>query len=270
MKGLAQKVFVRECKSTKLWSTSIDSIIMNILRSLAKAVPLRVSSGPFRGVRCEVATTGDGVVAKLAGTYEMEIYPAFMAGIARRPGTIVDIGAAEGFYVSALARTLPEARLIAYEAKPEWRERLKHRARVNGVEERCEIRGFCDAGEFRRLLKCCRDELNSAEGGGIFILMDIEGGEFSLLAPEMMPLLRYVELLVELHEPESRLQGDALVAMLGESHNVEVIWAKQHRKLSDIPSLGWRLAAILLPAVRRRLDEGRAYHMRWLHAVPKL
>jgi len=236
---------------------------MRRLKSILAAVRWTVSAGPFKGTVCRFTKGGDGVVAKLAGTYEIEIQPAFESAIGRSPELIVDVGAAEGFYVAGLARACPNAKVVAYEAKENWQERIRSITEANGVDDRCEIRGFCDAKEFRRML-----EANFKQR--VFILMDIEGGEFSLLTPEVMPLLVDTELLVELHESESRLQGDALVAMLGASHNIEVIWAKPERAISDPPSLGWRLAATLLPPVRRRLDEGRAYHMRWLHAVPKL
>jgi hypothetical protein len=235
---------------------------MNILKSVASCVPLRVAAGPFIGTRCQVTSTGDGVVAKLAGTYEMEIYPAFSAAIRRQPDVFVDIGAAEGFYVSALARALPEARVVAYEAKPEWQHRIMQLAELNAVAGQCETRGFCDAGELRRLLE--QEKQHS-----MFILMDIEGGEFSLLTPEVVPMLSRAELLVELHEPADRLSGDALVSMFKATHSVEVIWANEKRRAGDVPAPGWRLAARLLPPVRRRLYEGRVYRMRWMHAVPK-
>lgn len=230
-------------------------------KSLLNAIQWRVSSGPFQGTRCQVTSSGDGVVAKLVGTYEYEIYPAFRSAIARRPSVVVDIGAAEGFYVSALARAVPGARVIAYEAKPEWQDRIKELAALNEVARRCEIRGFCDKEEFRRLL--------ATEQERLFVLMDIEGGEFSLLEPDIFPLLGGTELLVELHEPNGRASGDALASMLQQTHEVTLIWAHEKRSPKDIRSPGWRMAATMLPPIRARLDEGRVYRMRWLHAVAK-
>ncbi len=230
-------------------------------KSLLNVIPWRVSAGPFQGTRCEVTSSGDGVVAKLAGTYEHEIYPAFRAAVDRRPSVVVDIGAAEGFYVSALARAVPGARVIAYETKPEWQDRIKHLAGLNGVARRCEVRGFCDKEEFRRLL--------ATESERLFVLMDIEGGEFSLLEPDIAPLLGGTELLVELHEPEGRASGDAVASMLQPTHELTLIWAQENRSPKDIPSAGWRLAATMVPPIRSRLNEGRIYRMRWMHAVPK-
>lgn len=235
---------------------------MSAHKSLLNAFPWRVAGGPLRGTRCRITSTGDGVLAKLAGTYEEEIYPALADAVARCPAVVVDIGAAEGFYVSGLARAVPGARVIAYEAKAEWQGRIRHLAGLNGVAERCEIRGFCDSAEFRRLLE-------SELGRSMFLLMDIEGGEFNLLTPTTVPMLSDAELLVELHEPAERSAGDALALMLGASHDVEMIWAREVRVPREVSSPAWRIAATLLPPVRRRLQEGRAYRMRWLHAVPR-
>lgn len=201
-------------------------------------------------------------MAKLAGTYEMEIHSAFREAINRKPPVFLDIGAAEGFYVAALARALPEAEVIAYEAKREWRTRIEQLLTLNGVAARCEIRGFCDKKELLRLL-------DDKKGRPLFILMDIEGGEFDLLDEEALLLMRNAELLVELHEDESRERGDALADMFRATHKVELIWAREARSLDDVGSPWWRLVCSLLPPVRHRLEEGRKYKMRWMHAVPK-
>lgn len=145
---------------------------MNFLKLLLNAFPWRVSAGPFAGTRCQFTAGGDGVLAKLAGTYEQETYPAFAAALRRRPTAFVDIGAAEGFFVAALARALPTSRVVAYEAKAEWRERIQALLELNGVSSRCSIRGFCDEAEFGRLM----DEVAQERA---FILMDIEGGGVS-------------------------------------------------------------------------------------------
>jgi hypothetical protein len=234
---------------------------MNVVECALKPFRWTVSAGPFKGTVCRFTEGGDGVVAKLAGTYEMEIHPAFESAIGRFPNLVVDVGSAEGFYVAGLARACPGAHMIAYEAKEVWRERIKSITKANGVGDRCEVRGFCDKGEFRRLL-------DTATGKSVFVLMDIEGGEFDLVDEEILPVLSNTELLVELHERDSRGRGDALIRLLERSHEVNVIWGNETRLPSDVPSLGWRMAARLLPPIRKRLDECRGYRMRWLHALP--
>jgi hypothetical protein len=233
-----------------------------MMKSILNLCPMSVSSGPFRGTKCLFTSSGDGVVAKLAGTYEMEIYPAFLKAIESKPHIVADIGAAEGFYVAGLARELPNARIIAYEAKTEWHGRISNIMEINGVPARCEIRGFCDRDAFRALI-------NEVGSGRLFILMDIEGGEFELLTSDIIPLLFNTELLVELHEPDSRACGDALVAALSPSHEVNLYWSREGRTGGDVPRGFWKWATSLFPTVRQRLNERRVYKMRWLHAVPR-
>lgn len=234
----------------------------SMIKTILKEWPFRVSYGPFKGTKCFFTSSGDGVIAKLAGTYELEIYPAFNAAIQSTPDIVVDIGAAEGFYVAGLARALPGAKVIAYEAKDQWHERIQRLLAVNKVSESCEIRGFCDRVTFLSLLREC-------PAARLFLLMDIEGGEFDLLTPETIPLLANAELLVELHEPESRNAGDAVAEGLAPSHDVKFYWSRSERSSNDVAYGWWKLAASLLPAVRERLNERRAYKMRWLYAKPR-
>jgi hypothetical protein len=191
----------------------------------------------------------------------MEIHAAFELAFQRQPQLVVDVGSAEGFYVAGMARACPGAEVIAYEEKPVWQERIRNITKANGVEGRCEVRGFCSKNEFCRVLM-------AASGQRVFVLMDIEGGEFELIDKDVLSLLSSTELLVELHEHDSRVNGDALVRLLEGSHKVSVIWGNDARSPCDVKSLGWRLASTLMPPIRKRLDEGRGYRMRWLHAVP--
>jgi len=234
---------------------------MSIIKALCNLRPLRVATGPFQGTKCRFTDTGDGIVAKLAGTYECELHEVFESVIAGQPRLVVDVGAAEGFYVAALARAIPGARVIAYEAKESWHPRLWENLHLNKVAGRCEVRGLCDLREFRSLTQS-----NGAEA--MFLMMDIEGAEFDLLDDEALDCLVGAELLVELHEPSTREDGDRLIAKLGETHDVVQLWQKP-RSARDIGSRIWRTAAAIFPPLVSRLSEGRIYQMRWVWAKPR-
>src|SRR5215218_7302739 len=69
-----------------------------------------VRSGPFAGTaysRDLLVDSGDAV-AKLVGTYEMELHPVVEAWISEPPRRLVNVGAAEGFYAVGFARVLPK------------------------------------------------------------------------------------------------------------------------------------------------------------------
>jgi hypothetical protein len=241
-------------------SFNIYNTSMDILKTVLNVIPLKVASGPFRGTRCRFTDTGDGVVAKLLGTYECELHAAFCEAIAGQPELVVDVGAAEGFYVAALARALPEARVIAYEAKLSWHPRLQENLDINRVAERCELRGLCEAADFASLAA-------SNRGKRMLLIMDIEGAEFQLLSEEAITHLKNADLLIELHEPTSREAGDNLIASLEKSHEVEVLW-QMPRSSRDIKPFAGRAVASVFPPLFKRIDEGRIYRMRWLWARP--
>jgi len=235
---------------------------MRFARLAFNLLPLRVASGPFKGTRCFFTETGDGIVAKLAGTYERELHPIFSQLIADQPECVVNVGAAEGFYAAAFARLLPDADIYAYESRAEWRGRIKRLLAVNHVAGRCLIRGACDESNLKQLLDVLVERR-------LFLLMDIEGGEYSVLSDGVLPFLRNAEVVVELHDQRSTAPGDALIKAFRRTHEVDVLVATGLREPQDTASALWRLLATIFPSVRRRLNEGRVGEMRWLHASPR-
>src|SRR5215216_3563254 len=93
---------------------------------------LTVSGGPFAGLQYP-DTSAHSLVPKLLGIYERELHGAVEDAIRARPATIVNVGAADGYYAVGLARRCPEARSVAYEADPQQRDLLSRVAARNGV-----------------------------------------------------------------------------------------------------------------------------------------
>lgn len=235
---------------------------MRLIKKLTQAKGLRVTAGPFAGLRCLPTEGGDGVIAKVCGTYELEIFPAIEDCIRRRPRLVANIGAAEGFYVAGFARRLPDARIVAYEAKAEWQARIRNLLRLNQVRQPVDIRGFCGKEEFRQLAE------EVAAHGPALVFMDIEGGEWPLLLEGDLAQWGRTDFLVELHEPDSREPGEKLARKLEPTHEVLII-EERERSLRDVHSPFWRFALSLPGGWADRLNEGRKYRMRWLCAKSK-
>src|SRR2546423_12652663 len=89
-----------------------------------------VRAGPFAGLRYP-----DNLIQipKLLGTYELELHPAVERLIASRPTTVVNVGAAEGYYAVGLARRLPDARILAFDIDERSQEHCRRLAALNGV-----------------------------------------------------------------------------------------------------------------------------------------
>ncbi len=215
---------------------------------------LEVRRGPFAGLRYPGALVADhgDLVAKLVGTYELELAPVVASWVGRI-ALLVDVGAAEGFYAVGMAVASPGTRVVAYEADPAAREQLRLLAEHNGVADRVELRGACTPGELAAL----------PAGAGTALLSDCEGCEATLLDPAAAPPLTGWPLLVELHDRIVPGVTATIRRRFAPTHDVELIPTRP-RAGEDPPEL-----ADLHPRDRLRLiGERRAGPMQWAWLRP--
>ena len=133
-------------------------------------------------------------IPKLLGTYEREL-AEYLEEAATLPfDTVVDIGAAEGYYAVGLALRLRNAQVIAFEMEPSAQELIRRLAQLNGVESRVALEGFCTCEKLSAALK---------DSGKTMLVCDAEGGEFTLLDPMTIPRLRECHILVRTSRPGS-------------------------------------------------------------------
>lgn len=218
-----------------------------------------VRDGPFAGMvytRRGIAMAED-VVAKLLGSYELELFPAIEEAIARRPHVIVNVGAGEGYYAVGLARRCPEAQVVAFEIDPLrqlWCEKM---AGANEVGSRVEIRGACDPLALERAL-ALRPSL---------VVCDCEGAEADVIDPAQTPSLGRALVLVEVHDFIDERIGPALEDALAPTHAIEWIparsrWRDDFPRLAEVPGSGYMDHDLAVSEFRPR-------QMRWLVARPK-
>lgn len=214
-----------------------------------------VQTGPFAGVR--YPDWGFERVElfspKLIGCFERELHPAVERAIAAGPGLVVNIGAADGWYAIGLARRLPEARVLAFEAEESKHWLLDELATLNGVRERIEVLGACGPSTLAEHLE-----------PGALIVCDCEGCEVPVLDPALVPALRDCVLVVEAHDGPELPVTAILHERFGGTHVIEEI-AAEPRYVDDFPLLGD------LPQVTRQLAiwEFRGVPMRWLVMQPR-
>jgi hypothetical protein len=184
---------------------------------------LRVTGGPFAGMRYVRGAVCSALLPKLIGSYEAEIAPAIEAAIQRRYATVVDIGAAEGYYAVGLACRLPDAHVHAFERDPAGRELCATMAAENGVADRVAILGDCDAAALVLL---------PLEGS--LVICDCEGCEYDLLRPDLVPALSRCDLIVELHDFLDPRITPTIQQRFAKSHTIELIPAVA-RRAQDYP-----------------------------------
>ena len=218
----------------------------------------RVRLGPFAGMRYVSNSIASAYLPKLLGTYERELAHVLEFACARRPGLIVDIGAAEGYYAVGLALRNPTTRIIAFEELPEGRLALREMAILNRVKKQIQIQQRCEPANLSATLACEKNPL---------VICDVEGDEERLLNPGAVPELKCATILAEMHDFVHAGITEEIQRRFAATHKTERIW-QQPRTHSDFPFR--TIGTVLLP--RSYLDwavsEWRPVRMSWLWLQP--
>jgi hypothetical protein len=222
----------------------------------------RAVAGPFRGMRIELSPLSSRhLLGYILGSQELELREVIDDIIAHGYRTILNVGAADGYYAVGLAARLPQARVEAFEALPELHPLIARTAAANGVSGRISVAGTCTPA-------LLRGSLAAAEGPTL-ILMDIEGGEIELLDPGAIPELAAADILVETHDAFVADVTTTLIGRFQETHDI-ACYAARPRMLGDFPP-------DFLPSLRRwfphlavdLMDERRTGQQRWLMLTAK-
>jgi hypothetical protein len=128
-------------------------------------------------------------------------------------------------------------------------------AEANGVLDRVEVAGHCDAVALGQML---------VRHPGSLLLVDIEGGEIDLLDPTHIPALAACPILVEEHDVVQPGCTQALLDRFAVTHRVKII-RERPRRDSDLP-VTWLLGRRWL---RGFMEENRQGPQSWLYLVPK-
>jgi hypothetical protein len=231
-----------------------QSLALNLLRKHTNG-EFRVISGPFAGMRYLSKSTSGSWLAKLLGTYEMELHAVVESICQRDYALVLNVGAAEGYYTVGMARRLKTARFVAFETEEEARGLIAQLAKLNSVEKRIEIQGCCDP-------LTLSDVLLNARSEKILIIMDVEGAELFLLQPELVGALVYCDILVELHEFVTSGVSTKIKSRFEKTHMIEQVWARD-RSSRDLPFRARPYDWYMSEALREFRPKGMSwYYMR--------
>jgi hypothetical protein len=221
-----------------------------------------VSQGSFQGMNYIPLAYYSEILPKLVGTYERELIPAIEMICRAGCDSIVDIGAAEGFYAVGMALRNPRAKIVAFELSASGRYFLRRLAARNGVSDRIMIRGECN-------IEALRDSL--AEARLPAVICDCEGAEDTLLRPDQIEPLRRSLIVVETHDGLSTAGGmlegitDRLHERFAPTHHIELI-ASRPRSRDDLPRAC--SSALTDDDAAEAMNEGRPW-AQWLFLRPK-
>ena len=152
-----------------------------------------VRYGQFKGLKFSPvsAWSFEDRAGMLLGLYEKEILEELQLS-SNKDGIFVDLGAADGYYgVGVLASDMFRT-TYCFEATAEGQNAIKDNARLNGVSDRIVVKGIAAKGfhsEFRP------EDIRSC-----VMLVDIEGGEFSLFDQETFRAFAGAVIIIEIHD----------------------------------------------------------------------
>jgi hypothetical protein len=187
--------------------------------------PRHILAGPFAGMPYIADSSGSAFLPKIIGTYELEIAPAIDAIKSTPYDVIVDIGAAEGYYAVGLARAKPDTRIVCFEAHKPARYLFDRLAKLNQLDARIEIHGYCTPADLATAL---------SRADHPAVICDCEGGEDTLLNPTTIPALTRATILVELHEKASRGISKRLRDRFAPTHHIDQFDSRD-RTPADLP-----------------------------------
>jgi hypothetical protein len=221
----------------------------------------RVAGGPFAGMKYLAESFGSAYLPKLLGTYEKELWGSWHRLIsACQGGTMINVGAAEGYYAVGAMYSKAFTRVVCYEQAAQARQLLGKLAKLNGVDQGLELHERCDPVILRDLLR--------AVSGPVAIVCDVEGHEDVLLNPIVNEELTQCHLLVETHEDWCPGVKERLRNRFEATHDIEMIPAVA-RTPADLAVRSWLLAQFPRRNKLRWLDEMRDIDTPWFLMMPR-
>jgi hypothetical protein len=177
----------------------------------------RIQSGPFAGMTYVTSASEGGIAPKLLGVYETALHDVLLNAPEQGYDAVLNVGCAEGYYAVGLARLLPEAAILAWDIDAVARGKCLELARLNGVETRVTLRERFEPSDLNAACSELSAKLGRSPKG--LLVMDCEGAEFDLLAPQEADF-RWLDLIVEVH-PRQDKTVEALIRRFESTHVVE-------------------------------------------------
>jgi len=202
-------------KLKRMWWTIIGlraRYLANIVRRVCNG---EVMSGPFKGMKLTQDAINAYNACLVLGAYEHELHDVFEKIISGNYTRILNIGCSVGYYAVGLARRMPHLTIDAFDTNPEARDKCAAMAALNGVEDRVRI-----SGEF------CAANFEAYANESTIAIVDIEGGELSLLDPDAYPALRQIDIVVELHDVLREGMSKMVSERFASSHGIQIIQNK--------------------------------------------
>ena len=255
-----RKIFSILVMNKRGMSIAVGKKRQSLSIELSERMKHTVKYGPFAGMKFSHDNWwgGSDKGAMLLGIYEEEVLNSIMA-TPKKYNVFIDLGAADGYYSigSLISRRFKTS--YSFEISAKGREIIQKNAILNKVNNKLHIFGEASQDFYRSIPK---KDLDKA-----VIVIDIEGGEFSLLNKESFSQLKNSIIFIELHDWFFKDGKNKLTKLMNDAKPFFKIstLTTTARDLSKFPELAnyadserWLIAS-----------EGRSKLMTWLKLDPR-
>lgn len=216
----------KELQIHELWVTMAHLQAMILAQKLRNTIGDKVCEGPFKGMQLTPDAMTMIFGPYLAGTYEKELHPFLEQIIATPYQNILNIGCAFGYYATGLALRMPHVAVHAFDINEAEQKRCRDMAALNNVSDRVTVAGLFQGEDFATYANT-----------KTLVLMDIEGGETTLLDPIRFPALQKMDIVVELHDVLSPDISKAVIERFTSTHDIAFI-SNQPKLFDFTPFVG--------------------------------
>ena len=253
--GEILKLFSQGLTSRQLLVLAAHHRRLDLEKGLCAQTNSEIIGGPFKGVKHTGEAHGSTLCPKILGSYEKEIAHELQK-MCREKDSFIDIGCAEGYYTTGIAKTTAIQTVIGIDISEPALTQARKSATINGVDHKCQF--FSEIKQAAKLIK--RKPL---------IMIDVDGSEIPVIK-ELMDSLsesqkQVAELLIEtdFHSDGRSNENEIAEELMKYGYSVSKTIAQSiHHRFSDISH---QLTTSLLDQVIYGL-EGRPSNQKWLIA----
>ena len=247
--------------------TALDKRKIWLVDHLFSTSSGKVISGLFEGMKLVKKSNWDKKIykfntdlsSKIVGCYEQEIQDK-IAELQKKNKKkyFVNFGAGEGYFTLGALHSGLFEKSLAFEISESSRNIMIENSKLNNFQDRLLIKHNADKNFLKDL------DSSFKEISDIFLLVDIEGNEFSIFNDENLQAIKNCNLIIEFHKLHDNKKNQEFMDKIKKYFNVEILTTsgRDFSKISLLRNLNdddrWLIAS-----------ENRPYITSWLACSPK-
>ena len=247
--------------------TALDKRKIWLVNYLFSTSSGKVIAGLFEGMKLVKKSNWDKKIykfntdlsSKIVGCYEQEIKDK-IAELQKKNKKkyFVNFGAGEGYFALGVLHSGLFEKSLAFEISESSRNIMIENSKLNNLQDKLLIKKDANKNFLKDL------DSSFKEIRDIFLLVDIEGEEFSIFNDENLQVIQNCNLIIEFHRLHDNKKNQEFIAKIKKYFNVEILTTsnRDFSKISLLTNLNdddrWLIAS-----------ENRPYRMSWLACSPK-